>query len=148
MAINAGQQRREAADQGHGVLRLRRSDEQRRAAGNHVDAGRDHRGRVDQGADGRGAFHRVGQPDMQRKLGALAAGPGQQQQANRRADRAADIAAAIGNRQPRLPKHAGRLHRRCAAARHLPRRVVKIERAVGGPNQKQTQMQNRNRRRD
>ena len=41
-------------------------------AADEVDAGRDHRGRVDQGADRRRAFHRVGQPDVQRELRRLA----------------------------------------------------------------------------
>ena len=37
-----------------------------------LHARRHHRGRVDQGADGRGTFHRIGQPHMQRKLRGLA----------------------------------------------------------------------------
>ena len=48
------------------------ADEQRPAAGDHVDAGRHHRGGVDQGRHGRRAFHRVGQPDVERELGRLA----------------------------------------------------------------------------
>ena len=40
------------------------------AAGDHVDAGGDHGGGVDQGADRRGAFHGVGQPDVEGNLGA------------------------------------------------------------------------------
>ena len=36
------------ADQGYNVLGIGRNHEQRRAAGDHVDAGRDHRGGVDQ----------------------------------------------------------------------------------------------------
>ena len=35
----------------------------------HVNARRDHGGGVDQGGDGGGAFHRVGQPDVEGKLG-------------------------------------------------------------------------------
>ena len=42
--------------------------------GDHVDAGRDHRRGVDQGADGRRAFHGVGKPDIKRKLGGFARG--------------------------------------------------------------------------
>ena len=76
---------------GDDELRRGRGDEQRRAAGDHVDAGGDHRRGVDQGADRRRAFHRVGQPDVQRELGALAAGPEQQQQADRRGDAAGGI---------------------------------------------------------
>ena len=37
-------------------------------ARDHVHAGGDHRGGVDERGDGRGAFHRVGQPDIERKL--------------------------------------------------------------------------------
>ena len=46
--------------------------EKRRAAGDQVDAGGDHGGGVDQGADRGGAFHGVGQPDVQRELGGFA----------------------------------------------------------------------------
>ena len=41
-------------------------------AADEVDAGRDHRRGVDEGGDGRRAFHRVGQPDVQRELRRLA----------------------------------------------------------------------------
>src|SRR5687768_18519058 len=41
-------------------------------AGDHVDAGGDHGGGVDEGGYGGGAFHRVGQPDVQGHLGGLA----------------------------------------------------------------------------
>ena len=60
--------------------------EHRIEAADQVHAGGDHRGRVDQRADRRGAFHRVGQPDVQRELRALAdaaaedAQPGDDQQ--------------------------------------------------------------------
>ena len=46
--------------------------EQRITAADQVDAGGDHRGGVDEGADRRWAFHRVGQPDLQRELRRLA----------------------------------------------------------------------------
>ena len=112
-------------------LRVGRGGKQRRAAGDHVDAGRDHRGRVDQGADGRGAFHRVGQPDVQRELGALAAGAEHQQQADRRGRRrrrrtAPDRPAASGRERP-------------ASSSPSADRVVEIERAVGRPDQEHAQ---------
>jgi hypothetical protein len=44
------------------------------AARDHVNAGRDHGGRVDEGGDGCRAFHRVGQPDVKGNLGGLAGG--------------------------------------------------------------------------
>ena len=47
-------------------------------AGDHVDAGGDHGGGVDERGDGRGAFHGVGQPDVERKLRALAGGAEEQ----------------------------------------------------------------------
>ena len=47
-------------------------------AGDHVDAGGDHRGRVDERGDRRRAFHGVGQPDVERKLRALAGGAEEQ----------------------------------------------------------------------
>ena len=40
-----------------------------------VHAGGDHRRRVDKRGDGRGAFHRVGQPDVQRELALLPTQP-------------------------------------------------------------------------
>ena len=79
-------------------------DKQGGAAGDQIDACSHHRGGVDQGA-GRGrTLHRVGQPDMQRHLGAFAAGCQQQQQADRRADDAADNPARVG--QPGLAQNA------------------------------------------
>ena len=42
--------------------------EQRIAATDQKHAGRDHRGRMHQSRNGRGAFHRVGQPNLQREL--------------------------------------------------------------------------------
>ncbi len=102
---DAGHQGRERADRGHDVLGAFGLKIERRAAGHHVNAGRDHRSRVNQRADRRGAFHRIGQPDVQRKLGALAAGTDEQQQPDGRGRRPADVQA--GRSQPRLPQHAG-----------------------------------------
>ena len=58
--------------------------EDRVGAGDHVDAGVDHRGGVDQGADRGRALHRVRQPDVQRELGALADRAGEEQQGDQR----------------------------------------------------------------
>ena len=58
--------------------------EDRVEPGHHVDAGGDHGGGVDQGGDRGRAGHRVGQPGVQRELGALAGDAGQQQQRRRR----------------------------------------------------------------
>ena len=66
-----------AGDGGHGGVV---ADEQRAAAGDHINAGGDHGGGVDQGGDGRGAFHRVGQPDVQRELRRFAEGAEHQQE--------------------------------------------------------------------
>ncbi len=48
----------------------------------HVDARRHHRRRMDQRADGRGALHRVGKPDEERNLRALAGRPAEEKEAN------------------------------------------------------------------
>ena len=55
---------------------------QRIYARDEIHASRDHRGRVNQRGHRRGAFHRVGQPDVQWKLAALAHGSGKDQQAD------------------------------------------------------------------
>ena len=55
-------------------------------AAEHVDTGGDHRRGVDQRGDGRRAFHRVGQPDVQRELRGLADGAAEEQQRNRGAE--------------------------------------------------------------
>ena len=54
--------------------------ENRRAARDHVHAGRHHGGGVNQRADRRRTFHGVRQPDIERDLGALAGGSDEQQQ--------------------------------------------------------------------
>jgi hypothetical protein len=66
------EQRRERADGGDGPHGGFVGDEQRAAAHDHVHARRHHGGGVDQRADGRGAFHGVREPDVQRELRALA----------------------------------------------------------------------------
>ena len=77
-------QQRDAAGVGDHQQRLGR--EHRIEPADQIDAGGDHRGGVHQRGDRRGAFHRVGQPGVQRELGALAhaaaedADPGDQQQ--------------------------------------------------------------------
>ncbi len=50
-------------------------------AGDYVDACGDHGGRVNQGADRRGAFHGVREPDVKRELRGFAAGSHEEQQA-------------------------------------------------------------------
>jgi hypothetical protein len=52
----------------------------------HVNARCHHRRRVDEGADGRRTFHRIGQPDMKGKLRRLADGAHEQPQAKERAE--------------------------------------------------------------
>ena len=56
--------------------------EEREHAHEEKDAGGDHRRRMNHGADRRGAFHRVRQPDVQRELGALAHGAEEEQKSN------------------------------------------------------------------
>ena len=62
------------------TIDVRRGGEDRVGAGDEVDAGVDHRRGVDQGRHRRRALHRVRQPDVQRELGALADGAGEDQQ--------------------------------------------------------------------
>ena len=77
-----GEDGREDADRGDQDERLWCMGEDGAAAGDEVDAGVDHRGGVDEGADRRRALHRVRQPDVERELGALAHGAAEQQQAD------------------------------------------------------------------
>ena len=66
-----GHQRGDASDPGDGgsgeAFERLGSDGELHAE-QHVNAGRDHGGGVDQGGNGGGAFHRVRQPDMEREL--------------------------------------------------------------------------------
>ena len=59
-----GVERGERADEGDDEHGDGAREKKRIHARDHVDAGGDHGGRVDQCADGRGAFHRVRQPDI------------------------------------------------------------------------------------
>ena len=61
-------------------LASRQEHEQEVHPADEVDAGGHHRRGVDQRRDRRGAGHRVGQPDVERDLGALAGGAGEQAQ--------------------------------------------------------------------
>ena len=101
-ADRRGEDRGQRADDGDGLHRIGRQHEQRVGARDHVDAGGDHRRRVDQSGDRRGTFHRVGQPDIQRELRRLAAGADEQQQAgggdHRIADRKAPAARQVIDR--------------------------------------------------
>ena len=63
-----------SADDQHRVVR---DAEYREQARDQVDAGRDHRRGVDQGADRRRALHGVRQPHVQRELRRLARGAGE-----------------------------------------------------------------------
>ncbi len=60
------------------VLHVRGGLEDRVGADDQVDAGGHHRGRVDEGGDRRRAFHRVGQPGVERQLGRLGDGATEQ----------------------------------------------------------------------
>src|SRR2546430_17299856 len=71
-----------AADDGdddHGGLGVR---EKNVRAGDDVNAWGDHRGGVEQRADGRGGFHGGREPDVGRELGGFAGGAGAEQQAS------------------------------------------------------------------
>ncbi len=62
----------ERADPGHDWQGVLVEYEERVGSRDEEDASGDHRGGVDQGRDGRGAFHRVGQPYEEGQLGRLA----------------------------------------------------------------------------
>ena len=68
---HAGDDDRDAADDRRQVLDVRGGLEDRVRADDQVDAGRHHRRGVDEGGDGRRAFHRVGEPGVERQLGGL-----------------------------------------------------------------------------
>src|SRR5712672_2682519 len=70
-----------AADGGDDDQRGFRVFEQDVRAGDDVDTGSNHGGRVDQGAYGRRPFHGVGQPDVKRELRGFTAGSHEEQQA-------------------------------------------------------------------
>ena len=75
---------RESTNQGHHVQppgTLNRLEEGQHAS-HQEDTSRYHGGRVDHGADGRGAFHSVRQPDVERELSALAHRTAEDEQRN------------------------------------------------------------------
>ena len=82
--------RGQRADHDDDDLRDRRHREQHVASRDQVDAGRDHRRRVDERRDRRRAGHGVGQPDVERDLRALAGASEEQKQADRGDDRTAE----------------------------------------------------------
>ena len=122
-----GHQRRRGPDDRHHRERPGAGGKKRCRSRDQVDARCHHRRRMNQGAGRRGALHRIGQPDVQRQLRALAAGRQQEEQADRSAHRAADIARRIG--QPGLSENARHDH---AIGRDG---VVEVERAVAHPEQ-------------
>ena len=81
-ADGGGEEAGEGADDGDGQQRDGRAAEDEVGAAHHVDAGGDHGGGVDERGDRRGALHRVGQPDVEGDLRALAGGADQHEQAD------------------------------------------------------------------
>ena len=82
-ADRRGEDRGPGADPGDERQRVGGEDEDGRAAGDEVDPGRDHRGGVDEGRDRRRAGHRVGEPDVERHLRALADRAEEEEEADR-----------------------------------------------------------------
>jgi hypothetical protein len=103
-AQEAHEQRGDRADDQHEAQRGVRQLEQRRHARDHEDAGRHHGGGVDQRGDRGRAFHRVGQPHVQRELRRLA----------HRADEQAD--AGGGDQRPAGERHRRQRQRAVGAA--------------------------------
>ena len=112
--MRRGEDGREAADDGDDGQRLRHRLEQREGARDQVDARGDHRRGVDQRRDRRRALHRVGQPDVERELAALA-------------DRAREQAQARPE-QHRLAEQAGVEQRARCCAR--PGRTARVSCSV------------------
>ena len=81
-ADGGGKKRGQHAHQGDDEHRIGRHAEEIIKPGDHVDAGGNHRGRMDQRTDRRGAFHGVGQPHVKGDLGRLAHGAHKKQQRN------------------------------------------------------------------
>ncbi len=125
MPMVAAKMRGGRADDGDDAEREGRAVEERVAARDHVDAGGDHGGRVDERGDRRGAFHRVGQPDVERNLRGLAGGAEDQQQRDggeeaalplgMRGDRGEDVGEVRACRSGRSAgtSRAGSRSRRC-----------------------------------
>ena len=109
-AMSGGQQRGEAADPGDDLER--RGVQQEEHPAEHVNARRHHRRGVDQRADRRGAFHGVGQPDVQRELRALAHRAAEDQQAG----------------------DGGQRAQRLRVGGQLLLQHVEVQRAEGGPD--------------
>ena len=72
-------QRRDGADQRHSGVGVDGDVIERVQAADQVDAGGDHRGGVDEGADRGRALHRIRQPGVQRDLGRLGDGADQEE---------------------------------------------------------------------
>ncbi len=70
------------ADDGDDAESVGAAVEERVAARDHVDAGGDHRRRVNERGDRRGAFHRVGEPDVEGNLRGLAGGSEDEQKSD------------------------------------------------------------------
>ena len=85
----AHEQRRDRPDDQDEVERSVGQLEQRRHALHHEDAGCHHGGSVDQRGNRGGAFHRVRQPSMQRKLGRFTHGTNEQADARHRQEQPA-----------------------------------------------------------
>ena len=99
--------RRESACYRHHIHRGGREIVKGREPRHHEHARGDHRGRMDQGGDRRGAFHRVRQPDVKRKLGGFAHRPGKQQETDHGQHADLPMPPDI-ERQRRLRRRAGK----------------------------------------
>ena len=93
-----GEDRGQRADDGDRLHRGGREHEQSIRTRNHVDSRRHHGRGMDERGNRCGAFHGVGQPDVERKLRRLAAGSDEEQQSGRGDDGIADgEASAVRN---------------------------------------------------
>ncbi len=106
--IRAASRRRRGADSGDDGHRVGREAEEHVAAGHHVDASRDHRRGVDEGRHRSRTRHRVGQPDVERHLGALADGAEEEAEGDEREGRREAAGLGRGRRGRRRRSRACR----------------------------------------
>ena len=105
-----------------------RAVEEKMGAGDHVDAGGDHGGGVDERGDGRGALHGVGQPDVERKLRALAGRAQEQAKADGGEDAAGPCGA--GGREQFAAISAKVSVPKLASSRKMPIKKAEVADAV------------------
>ena len=112
-----GEDGRGCADDGDDAEGVGAAVEEGVAAGDHVDAGGDHRRRVNERGDGRGAFHGVGEPDVEGDLRGLAGGSEDEQQGDGGEDAALPVGVGGDGAEDRARSRASRSARPAGTSR-------------------------------